>query len=74
MRYETGDIVKFRLRSNSGDLEGDEVLLIGKVDTLLWWKNAYIVKISDKKKEIYGEFNVPDGEIIEKVKDQSSNL
>ena len=74
MKYETGDIVKFRFRPNSRNLEGNEVLLIGEVHTLLCWKNAYIVKISDKEKEIYGEFNVPEKKIIEKVKGQSSNL
>jgi len=74
MKYETGDIVKFRFKSNSGDLEGKEVLLIGEVYTLLGWKKAYIVRLSDKEKEIYGEFNVPEEKIIEKVKGQSSNL
>jgi hypothetical protein len=69
MIYKNGDIVKFRFRSSSGDLEGDEVLLIGEVYVLLWWKNTYIVKLSDKKKEIYGEFRVPKEKIIGKVKD-----
>ena len=67
MKYKIPEIVKFRFRPNSLDVNGDEVILMGVIDGISYEEKAYDIQLADNDRKIYGRVHVPEKEIMKRL-------